>query len=209
MKMVAVSLFCVHLFQLLKQLQITEGAKGCICVTFQTFMAPHHSYYSQPGSMTPLKFDKTAKGPKSNKTKPHAGTSQKGPSNWNYVKQFYQCQKCNKTFDDVPSLNKHVYRQHEQAAKTEKCNYCNRTFLHHSSWLRHVRTHEGIYKHKCDVCQQGFTEKYQLEAHIAAKHGSGDFLFSCPVCNVGFNYKGNMTAHMKKAHPNNQSYSPT
>ena len=145
------------------------------------------------------------------KTEDQASSGQRGSESscWDYVKQFYQCQKCNKTFDDVPSLNKHVYRQHEQAAKTEKCDYCSRTFLHHSSWLRHVRTHEGIYKHKCDRCQQGFTEKYQLEAHVAAKHGSGDFLFNCPVCSVGFNYKGNMTAHMKKAHPNHPAYSIT
>ncbi len=103
----------------------------------------------------------------------------------------------------MQSLNKHVYRQHEQAAKTEKCTYCQRSFLHHSSWLRHVRTHEGVFRHNCSECDQGFTERYQLTAHMASKHGSGTFLFHCPICFTGFNFKGNLTAHLKKCHPAN------
>ena len=193
----SVLLFLFCLIDLTRKFQFESAsftdAKEYICVVFQSFMA----YCTQPRDKAHHTRQSATRGGKSDD---QASTNVRRPSSWNYVKQFYQCQKCNKTFEDMSSLNRHVYRQHEQASKTERCSYCGRAFLHHSSLLRHIKAHQGIYKHKCDICQQGFAEKFQLDAHVAAKHGSGDFLFTCPLCNMGFNYKGNMTAHVKKVH---------
>ena len=45
------------------------------------------------------------------------------------------------------------------------CPYCSKKFLYRSSYRRHIKIHQGIFSHMCNVCGRKFTRKEHYIRH--------------------------------------------
>ncbi len=112
---------------------------------------------------------------------------------------LYACTECKGSFHNQAALQRHLYNIH-RASETMPylCDRCSRGFLHRSSYMRHLRQHEGIFNFTCQVCHKGFHNKSDLKGHLVS-HG-GEHQFICPQCGKDFAYKQGLHLHMRSAH---------
>ena len=58
--------------------------------------------------------------------------------------------------------------------------------------------HEGLKPHVCDICQETFAQKSNMNEHIARKHNN--ITHTCDYCDKTFNTKTNLYRHVKSVH---------
>ena len=76
--------------------------------------------------------------------------------------------------------------------------WCEKGFLHKSSYLRHLKQHEGIFNFTCQVCGKGFYNKSDLKGHLVSHGGHQEYICSC--CGKQFAYRQGLHQHIKAAH---------
>lgn len=50
-------------------------------------------------------------------------------------------------------------------SRINECNICHKQFQYRSSYRRHMKIHQGIFSHLCDVCNRKFTRKEHFLRH--------------------------------------------
>ena len=80
----------------------------------------------------------------------------------------YQCNKCDKYFSQLKSLNRHKASDHEGIKFP--CNMCNQTFTQRDNLNRHIKSAHEQLKFSCNLCNQVFTTKHYLNIHKKNKH---------------------------------------
>ena len=111
--------------------------------------------------------------------------------------------------------------------KTE-CPACGKVFVSKQSMLRHKQTvHDGVRKHKCDLCDKSYTQSHSLKAHKLlhtnkkpwlcwcgksyaekatlvkhqnVKHDNSGQRYPCNICRKEFGTNGNRRNHEKGVH---------
>lgn len=106
----------------------------------------------------------------------------------------WYCEECDKHF-----LRKYKYSRHilmHTGTKNYECDACGKTFNGPDYLQRHKMTYcvDGRGRFKCDVCDEGFSEKRLLEAHISIHDGSNPF--HCDVCDKYFLKRTPFENHM-------------
>ncbi len=122
------------------------------------------------------------------------------PSSDAFVSTTYTCKQCRQTFTTQTGLQNHIYVRHKEVgSKPFPCNSCSKAFLHASTLLRHQKEeHMGIYRHVCQVCSKGFTNKSDLKGHLVSHGGQQDY--HCQLCQRSFTYKKVYKAHLANVH---------
>ena len=69
---------------------------------------------------------------------------------------IYACNKCEHTFTQSGSLNRHM-RMHMGQFKYY-CDQCKQGFVDRSNYNQHIRKHEWL-KYHCDYCSKPFATK--------------------------------------------------
>ena len=63
-------------------------------------------------------------------------------------------------------FGKHAGPSHVvQRQSSYKCPVCDKTFLHNSSYNRHMKLHQGVFSHICAVCGRKFTRREHFVRH--------------------------------------------
>lgn len=84
-------------------------------------------------------------------------------------KDFFRCNKCEKTFVHKSSLRMHLQTTHSNV-KNKTCPLCPMAFKQTSHLNQHLVTHTGEKKHECPVCGKAFGQKYNMTAHHRTAH---------------------------------------
>lgn len=98
-----------------------------------------------------------------------------------------KCPQCAVQFADTQTLTKHMNRVHS-AAKTYRCEQCDKTFSKSSDLRKHARKHSGERPYTCNVCEKTFAHQTSLRNHRAVH--TGDRPFQCSYCGQGFSFNG-------------------
>ena len=61
------------------------------------------------------------------------------------------------------------------------------------------KIHKKHAPYKCEICNQSFTQKGNLDTHIKKIHEEFE-PFKCEICDKIFKQKGNLEAHSRKIH---------
>ena len=71
----------------------------------------------------------------------------------------YVCSVCNKSFDTLDSIKKHIKYVHSDTRKY-KCYQCGKEFKTKGNLNEHIRyIHSDIKEYKCDQCSKEFKTK--------------------------------------------------
>ena len=110
----------------------------------------------------------------------------------------HKCDVCTMSFLSKKDLINHVRQHHSEESDKLKCQECEKTFGHKSSYERHVKTCRRKGNHPCPDCSKSFGSKDSLYNHKRAKHSS--LLHICEKCGKGFDRMFSATRHVKTVH---------
>ncbi|XP_045456729.1 zinc finger protein 62-like [Melitaea cinxia] len=106
------------------------------------------------------------------------------------------CPHCDQSFNSYYQRNRHMFKEHNVAAATYKCNICDKSFILKSKLTSHIKkVHLMERNHICSECGQGFFIKQSLDEHMV-KH-NGERVFSCTVCHKAYARKKTLREHMR------------
>lgn len=80
----------------------------------------------------------------------------------------YECRHCSLAFSDYTTRHKHERALHVQA-RPYKC-ICGKSFSYSNVLKAHLKTHSKEQMFKCAVCNQGFSQKHNLQTHLKNVH---------------------------------------
>ncbi len=81
---------------------------------------------------------------------------------------------------------------------TVKCPVCCKYVT--AAWMKtHLKSHQGIYRYTCKVCNKGFSSTTRLRGHMAKHTGTG--YIECSLCSKVFQYTDSLKHHMITKHP--------
>lgn len=72
---------------------------------------------------------------------------------------------------------------------------CGKSFIHLSSYKKHVNFHRGLKAHQCHVCQRHFAQLCHLREHL--KIHTNERNHCCPTCKKAFRRADTMRIHLK------------
>merc|ERR1712062_545181 len=84
------------------------------------------------------------------------------------------CHHCGKAYTLQKHLSKHLFKDHNEGAPTER-------------------------KYKCDQCDKSYELPQNLKIHKATNHQK-NVSYPSPVCSKTFLFKGSLYAHVKHVH---------
>ncbi len=117
------------------------------------------------------------------------------------------CDRCNSTFSDIRSLNRHI--QHIHLKKFDfRCEKCNMNFRRQYEMDRHCKSarHLGLIKRvKCDDCKRYFDNQEGLDKHRerfpdCAKEYENRIMFPCKHCGKEFDKRSSRARHAEAVH---------
>ena len=138
--------------------------------------------------------------------------SREGQQQHQKVKKSYDCKFCQKIFQGLNDLRRHITTQHLKF-KGYKCSTCNKKFGLKHALQRHTKNvHEGVKDHICGVCAKAFKCSDALRNHISCVHDKVkphvcDFVFlNGTICGKAFNQKAHLRIHVSSVHENIKNF---
>ncbi|MGH0186774.1 UNVERIFIED_CONTAM: hypothetical protein FKN15_022397 [Acipenser sinensis] len=113
-------------------------------------------------------------------------------------KRVYQCNLCNKVFQNSSNLNRHI-RSHGD--KLFKCDECDKLFSRKESLKQHISYKHSKneidmeYRYRCLTCEKAFRVESALKFHNCR---TDDKTFQCEICSRFFSTNSNLSKHKKK-----------
>ncbi|GFV24549.1 zinc finger protein 26 [Trichonephila clavipes] len=128
------------------------------------------------------------------------GCDSNSTNNKDHIKECLQrkhsankCDICNKTFDFVSGLKKHI-RTHTQE-KCFQCTVCDKSFAHAHTLNEHYRTHTNEKPFVCETCNTSFSTKSTLTKHYRTHTNEKPFV--CKLCNTAFAARHSLERHSR------------
>lgn len=107
----------------------------------------------------------------------------------------YKCKFCPKAFPRATDLN--VHEKYHTNEKTHLCTICGKGFHRHYNLVVHSRTHNGLKPYQCPHCPKSFAQGNDLKAHIRRHTGER---YKCDICDMGFIQFYQLTNHRRAVH---------
>ena len=112
------------------------------------------------------------------------------------------CVQCGKRFGSGSRLNNHIKKVHEKdlnEVKIKVCNLCQEEFKSKYDLNIHkLKVHDGVEPLMCPQCPMAFARSKNLAQHLMVVHTTQQF--DCSQCDSKFKTKGGLKAHVFSAH---------
>lgn len=107
----------------------------------------------------------------------------------------YKCKFCPKAFPRATDLR--VHEKYHTNDKPHLCTICGKGFHRAYNLLVHSRTHNGSKPYRCPHCQKSFAQGNDLKAHVRRHTGER---YKCEICNEGFIQCYQLNNHKRSVH---------
>ena len=118
----------------------------------------------------------------------------------------YECEFCEKSFNNSVSLKVHIRKLHKNPRKDCKLCEVKKSFASTSALKKHMDdVHKGIKKFKCDLCDKKFKSKVGIEYHKNFFHGDPETVaslkpYKCDLCELTFDKQSRADEHKSRVH---------
>ena len=114
----------------------------------------------------------------------------------------FQCNLCDKSFNILQVLKKHIQLCHESEIRTFECKICKKMFKNKNYLKKHfMEMHSSSAIYECDICSQVFKRPIRLVNHIRKMHfGQDDKTKKCPDCHKSFQSEKSLKGHFLGVH---------
>ncbi|XP_063960035.1 zinc finger protein Xfin-like [Lytechinus pictus] len=106
--------------------------------------------------------------------------------------EFHTCPDCGYSVASKQLLSQHLYIC--RGGKPYKCTICQDLFSDKYELNRHIKRHAG--KKQCHVCKRQFKSIYDVNLHVRRVH-TGERPFQCSHCQARFLGTSELRAHMR------------
>ena len=107
----------------------------------------------------------------------------------------YNCDQCDKEFNQLKSKKLHVKSVHEQ--KKFPCQLCDHQAKQKSHLTAHKKSvHDGV-RYACSICGYRTTRQSSLTRHILSKHKDEGKKYQCHSCEKEFTSAQGLLFHTK------------
>ncbi|XP_062555347.1 zinc finger protein 436-like [Armigeres subalbatus] len=107
----------------------------------------------------------------------------------------FKCKFCPKAFPRKTDLR--VHEKYHTNEKPHLCTICGKSFHRAYNLVVHSRTHNGLKPYQCPHCPKSFAQGNDLKAHIRRHTGER---YRCELCNEGFIQGYQLTNHKRTVH---------
>ncbi|XP_058452794.1 zinc finger protein 420-like [Malaya genurostris] len=107
----------------------------------------------------------------------------------------YKCKFCTKAFPRATDLR--VHEKYHTNEKAHLCTICGKGFHRAYNLLVHSRTHNGLKPYQCPHCPKSFAQGNDLKAHVRRHTGER---YKCDICNEGFIQCYQLNNHKRTVH---------
>ncbi len=107
----------------------------------------------------------------------------------------FRCIVCDKTFDNVTSLQRHNKRLHHVRCR---CPKCGKGFAQKYLLKEHLKVHETTKAHHCDFCGKAYKRPESLRVHKKKHLNRREY--KCSVCDLEFNILDELKYHVSTKH---------
>lgn len=108
--------------------------------------------------------------------------------------QQYECETCQKRFNYISSLRRHLRKGHDKADRF-KCEICKKGFCDQNELKIHARNMHDGQRYTCEFCNRNFKKKYRLNVHKTVH--TTEHQVTCDICQKQFRHKAFLVKHMR------------
>ncbi|XP_035713161.1 zinc finger protein OZF-like [Folsomia candida] len=125
------------------------------------------------------------------------------------VKKVFPCKTCLRSFTNATSARLHArthLNPHELDRSSffhSRCPHCEKVFFKRHHFTDHVNAHEGRKNHACHLCNQKFTQKATLAAHLLVHLSREEraevrqgWRHGCYFCTKRFKIPSHLSCHL-------------
>ena len=112
----------------------------------------------------------------------------------------FSCTRCNVTFTDRTSLNRHNSENHQE---NDVCPMCGKEFITKYYLKLHLKTHSEDFKFECPQCPKKFNMELKLKLHMNTHNAEAKYV--CNLCGQAFRHRYPLAVHERK-HTNNYAH---
>ncbi|XP_078342347.1 uncharacterized protein LOC144628150 isoform X2 [Oculina patagonica] len=109
-------------------------------------------------------------------------------------RQLYQCQVCEKVFNNSISLKQHMIVH--STKKPFQCKVCGKSFKRSSTLSTHMLIHSDTRPFECQFCSKRFHQKSDMKKHTYIH--TGEKPHQCSFCGKSFSQSSNLITHCRK-----------
>jgi len=116
------------------------------------------------------------------------------------LRPVFKCSDCGLAFLTSEQRAKHLEKNHNKPRASFTCQFCGKVILKKIPFNLHLKLHQGILDHECDLCEAAFSCNKYLQRHRVEKH---KFIpYKCEKCKLGFMKQGLLKDHNQSVHFN-------
>ena len=115
-----------------------------------------------------------------------------------FMKNMFECQICNTCQGSKYMLEKHMFKEHNEAILSYSCGICDLKFQNLSNLNKHKKFVHSTGMFPCPICGKVFKHESYTKEHVRRVHETTKKRYECSSCGLKFSERRYLRKHENK-----------